>query len=178
MKISLSNARGPLRNIVIAVGAAAMIGAAPAPKNPAYMPYLGAWSCTRPTLGPVGWTGDLTVSETSTGKLEFAARQTSRLASATQRRKRVSPSYFGPDHFFISQDPKTGAWTESAPANPLPKTGSVQSDGSLLFSAPYPNHQRFALKLMEHDRSMKMLWYLNNNITKLNYAPDVIECKR
>lgn len=181
------------------LAAIALLGAAQAPQNPAYAPYIGTWQCTRPALGSTSWTAVMTVAP-SGDALDFVSQQTSPTARVAGPRTALAPSqpqsqapqmqpppndvtsqevvsHFGPDHFTIRENPQTGTWSETAPEDAFDKTGTVQPDGAILFAAPAPEHQRMKLRVSPDGKTMKMLWYLNNT-HKLNYAPDVIECTR
>lgn len=178
------------------LAAVALLGAAQAPQNPAYAPFIGTWQCTRPALGSTSWTGVMTVApvgdaldfvdQQTSPNARFAGPQTDHAPGPTQATQIQPPpgvasqevvSHFGPEHFTIRQNPQTGTWSETAPEDAFDKTGTVQPDGAILFAAPAPEHQRMKLHVSPDGKTMKMLWYLNNT-HQLNYAPDVIECTR
>jgi hypothetical protein len=139
--------------------ALALLGVAQASTNSAYTPYLGKWTCTR----PAGFeTGSLTVSLTGS-TLDFTTTQTTRFPA---------PS---PTHFWISQDPKTGTWTETSPDASFAETGTVQPNGAILFAGPAPEHRRFLL--WSDGQRMNMLRYLDNT-PRLSWANEVIACQR
>lgn len=156
-----------MKQLLVGICLFALCGAAVTPD--AYQPFVGSWSCTRPTIGSIGWTANLTVATTADGALEFTATQTSPGSYRAQ---------WSPTHFYLKENPQSGLWTFSSPTDPYELTGRANERGEILMAGPALSRQRFAIALPGGGKTMTLLRYRTDNEQNLNLANDLVQCSR
>jgi len=146
------------------------VATAPPGVNPDYMQFIGSWSCTKPS-GGANWTATLDVRPVSHGEIEFLERFTGNQSTASINGGRV-------DHFYLSEDTKSGEWSQRDPLQPWLRTGMMKN-GTIIFADPKPNPGRYGINISPDGQVLTMLpWDADAAQQRLTYEDLIIKCTR